>query len=124
MSSKIEMAQTPAIASNVASIESALLSGYVNHVKIEVRKVDNTASTNTCTVTITDSVTGRTLLVATGITGVSNHYPLLVQAKDAAGAAITGFYTRVYLANQRLTIAVTAGTNTEYVIVYGVISPS
>jgi hypothetical protein len=123
MSSKIENITTPAIASNVASAESDLLSGYVDCIKIEVRTALNAASSNTCTVTITDNVLGRTLLTATGITGVANVYPLQVQAKGVDGAAITGIYQRFYLASQRLTVAVTSGTNTDYVRVYGVIAP-
>jgi hypothetical protein len=123
MSSKIEGITTPAIASNVATAQGALLSGYLDYLKIEVRTAAGAASSNTCTVTITDDL-GRTLLTATGITGISNEYPLRVNAKGTTGSAITGAYQRFYLANQRLTVAVTSGTNTEYVRVYGVIAPA
>ena len=123
MSSKIEYILTPAIAGNVASAQGELLSGYLDYLKIEVRTAAGAASSNTCTVTITDDL-GRTLLTATGITGIANEYPLQVQSKGVTGAAITGWYQRFYLASQRLTVSVTSGTNTEYVRVYGVIAPS
>jgi hypothetical protein len=122
--SRIEKVQTPAIASNAATIQSDTLIGYVDTIKLEVRVAAGTASSNTCTVTITDSVTGRTLLTATGITGVSNEYPLQIQAKGVTGAAITGIYQRFFLANQRLTLAVTSGTDTEYVIGYIIMAES
>lgn len=113
-----ERVQTPAIASNAATALSQLLTGYVEYIKIEVRVAAGTASSNTCTVTITDNFLGRTLLTATGITGVANEYPLQVQAKGVTGSAITGIYQKYYLANQRLTIAVSSGTDTEFVVVF------
>ena len=119
--SRIEKVQTPAIASNAATIQSDVLTGYVDYIKIEVRTAAGAASSNTCTVTVTDSVTGRTLLTATAITGVANEYPLQVQAKGVTGGAIAAVYQRYFLATQRLTFAVTSGTNTDYVIGYIVI---
>lgn len=123
MSSKIEVVTTPAIASNAASAQGHLLSGYLDYLKIEVRTAAGASSGNTCTVTITDDL-GRTLLTATGISGLSNEYPLQVNAKGVTGSAITGVYQRFYLANQRLTVTVASGTNTDYVRVYGVIAPA
>ena len=115
MPTQLEETTTPAIASNAATVTSGLLTGFVMHIKLEVRTAAGAASSNTCTVTITDNVLARTLLTATGITGISNHYQLQGQAKDAAGAAITGVYVPFFLANQRVTVAVTSGTNTDYV---------
>lgn len=118
---RVEKMRTPAIASNTATVESDVLIGFVDYIKIEVRTSADAASSNTCTVTITDNVLGRTLLTATGITGISNLYPLRVQTKDVTGTAISGNYALFSLASQRLTATVTSGTNTDYVIVYVVI---
>lgn len=118
MNSQIEHVTSSAIASGATSIESSILHGYIEYILIQVRVAAGTASSNTCTVTVTDNVLGRTLLTATGITGVSNGYHLQVQAKGVDGAAITGVYERFYLRGQRLTFTVASGTDTDYIEAY------
>jgi hypothetical protein len=120
----IERVTTPAIASTTATATSALLTGYIEHIRLQVRVAAGTTSSNTVTVTITDSDLGRTILTVAGISGLSNQYPIKVQSKGAAdGAAITGEYEKMYLHSQRLTIAVTSGTNTDYVEAFILVSP-
>lgn len=121
MSSKVEHV-TATISGTTASAVSNLLSGYLTHIKIEVRTAAGATSSNTCNVTITDDL-ARPILTVTGITGIANHYPIMVEAKGADGAAVDDVLTRIYLAGQKLNIAVASGTTTEVVTVYGVIAP-
>lgn len=121
MSSKIEHVRTPAIAGTVASIESNLCTGLAVEWRVDVKTAAGAASSNTVTITITDNVFGRTLLTKTGVTGLSNFFDPAAIWTDNAGVT-TGIPKPFYLANQRFTISITAGTNTDYVEVWGKIA--
>lgn len=117
MSSKIEYVRTPAIASNAATVESDMCFGLVMEIRVDVRTSAGAASSNTCTVTITDNLFGRTILTEAGVTGASNFFDPASQWQDN-GATNTGLYKPFTLVNQRFTVAITNGTNTEYVEVW------
>src|SRR5262245_8052696 len=116
--SKIEFVTTPAIASNTATIESDVCDGLVMEWRVDVLTSAGAASGSTCTVTITDNVFGRTLLVKTGVTGVGNFFDPSVVWTDTAAVATTT-PKPFCLVGQRFTVTITSGTNTNFVRVWG-----
>lgn len=121
MSNKVEQVRTPAIASNAASVQSELCSGFAMEWRVDVRTAAGAASSNTVTITITDNVFGRTLLTKTGVTGVGNFFDPAAFWTDNAGVT-TSIPKPFFLANQRFTVSITAGTNTDYVEIWGKIA--
>lgn len=117
MPSKIEYLQTPAIAANAATIESDVCEGFPLEFRVDVLTALLATSSNTVTINITDNVFGRTLLTKTGVTGIQNFFDVGAQWQTNAAVA-TGLYKPFYLANQRFTVAITSGTNTEIVRVW------
>lgn len=117
MSSKIEYVRTPAIASNAATAESDLCDGLLMELRVDVRTSAGATSSNTVTITIIDNVFGRTLLTKAGVTGIGNIFDVGAQWQTNAAVA-TGLYKPFALANQRFTVTIASGTNTEYVEVW------
>jgi hypothetical protein len=118
---KLEHVVTPAIASNTATIQSSLCDGFVMEWRIDVRTSAGAASASTCTVTIKDNVFNRTLFTKTGITGIENYFDPFAEIQDSGGTA-TGLRKPFYLANQRFTVTITSGANTNYVEVWAKIA--
>lgn len=117
MSSKVEHVKTLAIAATIASKESNLCSGFAVEFRVDVRTAAGAASSNTVTIVIKDNVFNRTLLTKTGVTGIENFFDPSAEWQTNAGVA-TGLRKPFYLAGQRFTVTITAGTNTDYVEVW------
>jgi hypothetical protein len=118
MSSKIEHVKTDPIASNAAVKESNLCNGSVMEWRVDVRTAAGAASSNTVTITITDNVFGRTLLTKAGVTGVGNFFDCGAEWMNNA-CVVQDLYKPFELCNQRFTVTIASGTNTDYVEVWG-----
>lgn len=119
--SKLEAVQTPAIASTIASKESGLCDGFVMEWRVDVLTAALAASSNTVTIVIRDNVFNRILLTKTGVTGIENYYDTAKEWQSNAAVA-SGLRAPYFLANQRFTVSITSGTNTEIVKVWAKIA--
>lgn len=116
---KLEAVITPAIAANVATVESDVCDGLVMEWRVDVLQADGiTASVNTCTITIKDNIFERTLLTKTGVTGTLNFYDPFAEIMDSGGTT-KALYKPFALVGQRFTVSITAGTNGQFVKVWG-----
>lgn len=116
--SKIEHVRTPAIATNAATVQSELCTGDIMEWRVDVRTAAGAASASTCDVTIKDNVFNRTLLAKTGVTGVENFFDPGAEWLNSSAVA-QDQYKPFFLANQRFTVTIANGTDTDYVEVWG-----
>lgn len=100
-------ASAPALvadASGDASGETAAVTGYIDSIVF-----DNGASSDTFTITITNTATSEVIYTKSGLTGGAVVRPVTVEHKSEDGTSLTS-RRRHWLFNQTLTITISAAT--------------